>query len=128
MEDPMQARQQLTSLHRLGVRLAIDDFGTGFSSLAQLRHFPVDTLKIDRSFVQDIDVDQGSADMVRSIIQMAHNLGISTLAEGVETARQLSLLERLECEAIQGYLWGRPLTCADAQKLLINQSQAVLTP
>lgn len=128
MEDPMQARQQLTSLHRLGVRLAIDDFGTGFSSLAQLRHFPVDTLKIDRSFVQDVDVDQGSADMVRSIIQMAHNLGISTLAEGVETARQLSLLERLECEAIQGYLWGRPLTCADAQKLLINQSQAVLTP
>ncbi|MEL0168388.1 MAG: EAL domain-containing protein [Pseudomonadaceae bacterium] len=128
MEDPKQARQQLSSLHQLGVRLAIDDFGTGFSSLAQLRHFPVDTLKIDRSFVQDIDVDQGSADMVRSIIQMAHNLGISTLAEGVETARQLQLLQQLECEAIQGYLWGRPLDCASAEELLTSQSPAVVLP
>ncbi len=128
MEEPAQARQQLTSLHRLGVRLAIDDFGTGFSSLAQLRHFPVDTLKIDRSFVQDIDVDQGSADMVRSIIQMAHNLGISTLAEGVETTRQLQLLEQLECEAIQGYLWGRPLDCSGAENLLTSQYPATITP
>lgn len=128
MEDPAQARQQLTSLHQLGVRLAIDDFGTGFSSLALLRHFPVDTLKIDRSFVQDIDVDQGSADMVRSIIQMAHNLGISTLAEGVETTRQLQLLEQLECEAIQGYLWGRPLDCVNAENLLTSQYPATSVP
>lgn len=128
MEDPAQARLQLSSLRQLGVRLAIDDFGTGFSSLAQLRHFPVDTLKIDRSFVQDIDHDQGSADMVRSIIQMAHNLGISTLAEGVETARQLQLLQQLECEAIQGFLWGQPMDCASAETLLASQNSAAILP
>ncbi|SDT90709.1 bifunctional diguanylate cyclase/phosphodiesterase [Halopseudomonas salegens] len=108
MENPVHASQQLKVLHDLGVRLAIDDFGTGFSSLAQLRHFPVDTLKIDRSFIEYVDTDNSSLEMLRSIIQLAHNLSVDTLAEGVETPSQLKVLSELGCGQIQGFIWGKP--------------------
>lgn len=118
MEDPQQARLQLDTLHSLGVRLAIDDFGTGFSSLAQLRQFKVNTLKIDRTFVDGLGHEYDSEVLVRSIIQLADNLGLNTLAEGVETETQLDLLRQLGCQALQGYLWGKPLSAEAIQKLL----------
>ena len=124
MEDPVRARTQLSALHDLGVRLAIDDFGTGFSSLAQLRYFKVDTLKIDRSFIDMLGSDQGSLEMLRSIIQLAHNLGVGTLAEGVETEHQLDVLRSLGCQRVQGFVWGHPLPARACSSYLEQMADA----
>jgi diguanylate cyclase len=113
MEDPVAAAATLRSVREMGVRLSIDDFGTGYSSLSYLKRFPVDTVKIDRSFVEDLD-QPGSADesLVAAIIAMASALGVSTVAEGVETTSQAERLRILGAERAQGYLYARPLAPA----------------
>ena len=109
MQNTDGATVALQELKSLGVKLSLDDFGTGYSSLSYLRRFPIDTLKIDRSFVRDISTDPGDAVLVRAIIDLAHSLGMSTVAEGVETSDQLYFLRSHDCNFAQGYFIGKPL-------------------
>jgi diguanylate cyclase (GGDEF)-like protein/PAS domain S-box-containing protein len=120
--DPQQMGDVLQEISVLGVQLALDDFGTGFSSLSYLRRFPIDILKIDQSFVSNADTDEDDAEMVKTIIGMAHNLRMKLVAEGVETARQAELLTEQGCEVAQGYHFSRPLTVTDFEALLRRQS------
>ncbi|HTB90979.1 MAG TPA: EAL domain-containing protein [Steroidobacteraceae bacterium] len=109
----------LDKLKSIGVQIAIDDFGTGYSSLAYLKRFPIDTLKVDRSFIRDIPTDSGDMKITRAIIAMAHGLRLKVVAEGVETAEQLQFLRSQSCDAVQGYFLYRPLRedeVADALK------------
>jgi EAL domain-containing protein (putative c-di-GMP-specific phosphodiesterase class I) len=108
MADPALARGVLQQLRDLGVELAIDDFGTGYSSLAYLRHLPVDCLKVDRSFVAELA--DGHAEIASTVIALAHNLNLSTVAEGVETEAQAEQLRRLGATFLQGFQLGRPMT------------------
>ena len=108
VEDGQQIAHTLAALRALGIRIAMDDFGTGYSSLAHLRDLPLDRIKIDRSFVSIAIGDPHSMAVIRAITQMGRDMGIETLAEGVETADQLGLLRSLGCSAVQGYLIGRP--------------------
>lgn len=110
-----QVEQALATMHRLtalGVKLSIDDFGTGYSSLSQLKLFPVSTLKIDRSFVGDIQIDASDDVLVDAIITLAQKLGLRTVAEGVETAEQVAFLKARGCDCYQGYLFSRPIEAA----------------
>ena len=107
------SQEQLLALRATGVRLAIDDFGTGHSSLSRLAVLPVNTLKVDRSFVRDIPA-VGDAPLVRAMIAMAHSLGLTVVAEGIETERQRDYLTDLGCEHGQGYLFSRPVPAAGA--------------
>ncbi|MEW6414944.1 MAG: EAL domain-containing protein [Pseudomonadota bacterium] len=109
MDNPSDALTILSELDRMGVTIAIDDFGTGYSSLAYLKRLPVDKLKIDKSFVLDMEKNDNDAVIVRSIIDLAHNLGLKVIAEGVETQDTWDTLEILGCDASQGYLMGRPM-------------------
>jgi diguanylate cyclase (GGDEF)-like protein len=113
MEDPQRALQTLQRLHDMGLRLSIDDFGTGYSSLAYLRRLPVHELKIDRSFVMNMEADLDDAKIVRSTIDLAHNLGLYVVAEGVETLKAMKLLGRLQCDEAQGYLIARPMPAGE---------------
>jgi diguanylate cyclase (GGDEF)-like protein/PAS domain S-box-containing protein len=113
MRDPTSATETLRALRGLGVRLAIDDFGTGYSSLAQLRRLPVDQLKVDQSFVAALGESHDAEAMITSIIAMAHAMGLTVIAEGVETEYQLQVLQRLDCDQAQGYHLGRPTTAED---------------
>jgi diguanylate cyclase (GGDEF)-like protein len=99
----------LQKLKSIGVRIAIDDFGTGYSSLAYLKRFPIDTIKVDRSFIRDIPADHGDRQITRAIIAMAHSLRLRVVAEGVETAEQLKFLRSERCDTVQGYYLHRPL-------------------
>ena len=109
LTDPERARMVLERLRSLGVRLSIDDFGTGFSSLGQLRRLPVDVLKIDKSFVFNMDNDENDDVIVRSTIELGHNLGLRVVAEGVETQETWHRLTQLGCDTAQGYFISRPL-------------------
>jgi diguanylate cyclase (GGDEF)-like protein/PAS domain S-box-containing protein len=109
MQDPDHAILVMRALCEAGMRIAIDDFGTGYSSLAYLTRFPIDALKIDRSFVQDMVRDKNDATIVRTIVEMANTLGYTVIAEGVETEEQATLLHRLRCEQAQGYLFAQPM-------------------
>jgi len=113
MADPERAREILDALHDLGVGLSIDDFGTGYSSLGKLKELPVDEIKIDRSFVRDMTHDRSDATIVRSTIDLARNLGLRVVAEGVEDADVRDELAALGCEMGQGYFFSRPLEGAD---------------
>ena len=104
MQNEESAIAILTRLHELGVQLSIDDFGTGYSSLNYLNRFPIDKLKIDRSFVRDLKNDPSGSAIVRAIISMGHSLGLLVLAEGVETEDQSDFLERHDCDEYQGLL------------------------
>jgi EAL domain-containing protein (putative c-di-GMP-specific phosphodiesterase class I) len=99
----------LTELNEIGVSIAIDDFGTGHSSLAYLKKFPINTLKIDRSFVVDIIDDDEDRIIVQTIISMAHSLGFNTVAEGVETMQHIELLQDMDCDELQGYYFSKPI-------------------
>ncbi len=108
MESPARASELMQRISTLGVSFSVDDFGTGYSSLAYLKRFPIDRLKIDRSFVQDLGVDDDDAAICQSIIGLAHSLQICTVAEGIETEQQLAWLRARGCDEMQGYLLGRP--------------------
>jgi EAL domain-containing protein (putative c-di-GMP-specific phosphodiesterase class I) len=113
-----RARRELEEVHALGVRIAIDDFGTGFSSLDQLRRFPIDTIKVDRSFIQGIEHDAKNATITANVTSLAHALGLVALAEGVETAGELSAARELGCDLAQGYLFARPAPAAEVTEFL----------
>ena len=121
--DSEQAVRTLRELKTIGVRLSIDDFGTGYSSLGRLRRLPVDTLKVDRSFISTMDDDPDSQEIVRLIITMAHALNLSVVAEGTETEKQLGILKRLDCEMAQGYFFSRPAP-ADVIYELLRRNEA----
>ena len=108
MDDVELAHRALTSLHELGVKLVVDDFGTGYSSLSYLQRFPVDLLKIDRSFVAGLGINKGDTAIVTAVLSLAHALGMAAIAEGVETAEQLAELRRLGCDMAQGFYLARP--------------------
>ncbi|MGA9498430.1 MAG: bifunctional diguanylate cyclase/phosphodiesterase, partial [Terriglobales bacterium] len=125
MADPQRSSQVLSELRALGVHLSIDDFGTGYSSLSRLQGFPVETLKIDRTFVSKMETD---SEIVRIIIMLAHNLGLRVVAEGAETAEQVSLLKQMKCDLAQGYFFGRPGDQATAQALLMSTYSVEVGP
>jgi EAL domain-containing protein (putative c-di-GMP-specific phosphodiesterase class I) len=108
----------LEQLNRMGLKLAVDDFGTGYSSLSYLKRFPIDTLKIDQSFVRDVTTDADDASLVTAIIAMGHALQLNVIAEGVETPEQLDFLIRHGCDGMQGYLFSRPLPAEEITRLL----------
>jgi EAL domain-containing protein (putative c-di-GMP-specific phosphodiesterase class I) len=109
MTDPEAALSSLTDLKDLGVGLAVDDFGTGYSSLTYLKKFPVDELKIDRSFIAGLGLEAGDAAIVASCIDLAHAVGIRAVAEGVETPEQAEALIAMGCDLAQGYYYAQPL-------------------
>lgn len=112
----------LEQLHRLGIRVCMDDFGTGYSSLSYLKKLPISKLKIDRSFVWDINTDSNDNQIVTTIIAMAHNFNLSVVAEGVETEEQMDFLRKHNCEFVQGFLLSHPLPKEDIEKLLLRKS------
>ncbi len=112
IENAVAASDVLRDLRQLGVRIAADDFGTGYSSLSYLWKFPFSTLKIDRSFVMEMTDDGQVRMIVRSILNLAHGLGLDVVAEGIETAEQFEALRELACPSIQGYWTGRPMSMA----------------
>lgn len=118
MDNPEVAARMLRELQALGIRLSLDDFGTGYSSLAYLHRFPIDTLKIDRSFISRVDTDGEQLEIVHTIVGLAWNLGIDVVAEGVETNKQLIQLRSLRCEYGQGYLFAKPLSKEAATAML----------
>ena len=118
IEDADQAQKILHGLSAMGVTLAIDDFGMGYSSLAHLKRFPIDTLKIDRTFVRDVTTDQGDAAIAKAIIAMAHSLKLKVIAEGVETKEQLAFLEDESCDEFQGFLYSQAIPGGDLAQLL----------
>lgn len=120
MENPEDGLALMERLRKKGVHLALDDFGTGYSSLAYLKRFPLNTLKIDKAFIDDIAHSSQDRHMAAAIINIAHNLGLNVVAEGVEHEEQLEILRRYDCETLQGYLYSKPLRSDKFEKLLIE--------
>jgi PAS domain S-box-containing protein len=118
MADADRSAVVLSELKALGVHLDIDDFGTGYSSLSRLQHFPVDRLKIDRSFISRMDTDVETREIVRIIVMLAHGLGLKVVAEGIETQAQADMLKDIDCELAQGYLYSRPVPSETIDQLL----------
>ena len=117
MDNIDTAALTMRALHASGIRISIDDFGTGYSSLNHLKRFPINTVKIDRSFIRDITTDSDDAAIVGAIISMAHNMELNVIAEGVETEEQLAFLRKLHCDAIQGFLFSPPVPHQEAREL-----------
>jgi diguanylate cyclase (GGDEF)-like protein/PAS domain S-box-containing protein len=120
MRDPAEAAAMLNRLRRIGVKVSIDDFGTSYSSLAYLKRFPLDALKIDRTFVSDITADSDEGEIALAIISLAHNLKLKVVAEGVETEGQMNFLRSHGCDEMQGYYFARPLSVEDCTRALIE--------
>ncbi|HEY0101441.1 MAG TPA: EAL domain-containing protein [Pyrinomonadaceae bacterium] len=120
MDDVDSATEMLKKLRALGIKLSIDDFGTGYSSLSYLHRFPIDTLKVDRSFVVNMSEDSENVEIVRTIVSLAQNLGMNVIAEGVETKEQLAALRKLGCENGQGYLFSKPVAAKAAENLICD--------
>ena len=118
MADPQRAMEVLTALHQLGVRLAVDDFGTGYSSLSSLKRLPIDAVKIDKTFIQNMQTDENDLLIVQSIIDLAHNLGLEVVAEGVENVEVADMLKLLDCDFVQGWHKGRPVPATEVPWLL----------
>jgi len=124
MADAEHTLQVLNRLFALGVRIAIDDYGTGYASLSYLKHLPADELKIDRAFVQHLMTDGADQAIVRSTVNMAHSLGMSVVAEGVEDQATWDLLETLRCDIAQGYFLSRPLPSQELEHWLGERKEA----
>ncbi|WP_157604118.1 EAL domain-containing protein [Rhizobacter sp. Root1221] len=118
MADADAAARTLSALKTYGIRLSVDDFGTGYSSLSYLKRFPLDALKIDRSFMRDVTTDHNDASIALAIIRLAHSLRLDVVAEGVETADQLQFLRSHDCDQMQGYFFSKPLPVADCTRVL----------
>lgn len=118
MEDPQRARELFIQLHQAGFAISIDDFGTGYSSLSYLKHFPVDHLKIDRSFVMGLPDNPDDASIVKTIITMGNGLGLKLIAEGIETEAQSEFLREAGCQEAQGFLFARPMRLEQLMVLL----------
>lgn len=118
MGDAKAALEFLSTMHEMGVQLSIDDFGTGYSSLNYLKNLPVDKLKVDQSFVRDIEIDSSDAAIVRSIISLGHRLDLRVIAEGVETLAELDFLRMRGCDEIQGYYFSRPLPADEFERFI----------
>nr|WP_203565644.1 EAL domain-containing protein [Alteromonas hispanica] len=123
MESPENGLQMMMRLRERGIHLALDDFGTGYSSLAYLKRFPLNTLKIDKAFIDDIAKSNVDRHMAAAIINIAHNLGLKVVAEGVEEEAQLNILRRYDCEMLQGFLYSKPLNAERFEKLLTENQQ-----
>jgi EAL domain-containing protein (putative c-di-GMP-specific phosphodiesterase class I) len=117
-----RARHELQALRGRGVRIAIDDFGTGFSSLGQLRQFPVDMIKVDRSFVEGAERSARDAAITANLVSLAHALGLVAIAEGIESGAQLDSMRRLGCDHAQGYLFARPMPADELDALLGDEA------
>jgi EAL domain-containing protein (putative c-di-GMP-specific phosphodiesterase class I) len=118
MDELPQTRANLRDLASLSVRLSLDDFGTGYSSLRYLKQFPVDTLKIDKSFVREVPHEAGDSTVVEAIIAMAHRLGLQVVGEGIETEEQLNFLQSHGCDFGQGFYFSRPISAAAFRRWL----------
>ena len=118
MEDPSVAVAMLQKMKDMGIRLAIDDFGTGYSSLSYLHRFPLDTLKIDRSFISGESKGVNGIEIARTVMPLAKNLRLDVVAEGVETADQAQELRKLDCKYAQGFYFSAPLSADEAESLL----------
>jgi len=125
LEDHDRTRSTLAALKALGLRLSVDDFGTGYSSLSYLSAFPVDVIKIDKSFIDQIALTSGGEAMVRGVIDLAHTLGLEAVAEGVEQREQADALERLGCTLVQGFLFAKPMPASDMVDALTRDRAAV---
>jgi diguanylate cyclase (GGDEF)-like protein/PAS domain S-box-containing protein len=120
MRDVEESVRRMWQVRRLGVSMSIDDFGTGYSSLSYLRRLPVDALKIDRSFIAELASSGSSRPLIQTIIVLAHNMGLSVVAEGVETREQLNILRALGCDKVQGHLFGEPMSAAAVEEQLLS--------
>ena len=128
MGDADRALSVLIELKALGVKISIDDFGTGYSSLSRLPRFPVDALKIDRSFIMNMNSDRESREIVRLIVMLAHTVGLKVVAEGTETEDQIIELKQLGCEMAQGYFYSAPVTAQSAFALLLQNDKGIISP
>ena len=120
MQDSEETEPTLRNLKRLGLRISVDDFGTGYSSLSYLKRFPIDTVKIDRAFVADVTSEGGDAAITLAIINLGHSLGLTVVAEGVESAAQLEFLRKHGCDEMQGFYFSRPVTAGETDALLVD--------
>jgi EAL domain-containing protein (putative c-di-GMP-specific phosphodiesterase class I) len=122
MTDVEKVIEILCELKRLGVQLSVDDFGTGYSSLSYLKRFPIDLLKIDKSFVRDLTLSPADAQIAVSIISLAHNLDLKVIAEGVETYEQIAFLQRNHCDYLQGYYIAKPMPAMEFEQMLLGDN------
>jgi EAL domain-containing protein (putative c-di-GMP-specific phosphodiesterase class I) len=127
MKQPEKSRHVMKSLKDLGVLISIDDFGTGYSSLSQLKHFPFDKLKIDKSFVNELTLNPDDAAIVLIIIAIARSFKLKVIAEGVETQEQLLHLQNSGCDEMQGYYFSEPISADAAERLLVQNQLDVQT-
>ncbi|HSQ25543.1 MAG TPA: EAL domain-containing protein, partial [Anaerolineales bacterium] len=121
MENTEAATQSIRTLQKLGIEVQLDDFGTGYSSLTHLLKLPVNALKIDRSFVQQIGLRNGNTEIIQTIIGLAHDLNMKAFAEGIETENQLEILRSMYCDFGQGFLLSIPLRAEEAEKLIVQK-------
>ena len=121
MQNNRSAKKNISELRKLGCSFSIDDYGTGFSSLSNLREFNLDKIKIDKSFIADLEHDDNDRIIVSATINMVKELGLTVLAEGVETKGQEKLLKEFECDEVQGYLYSHPLSAEKMTELLISE-------
>ncbi|MEL6333824.1 MAG: EAL domain-containing protein, partial [Cyanobacteria bacterium J06626_26] len=130
LESFVQTKTTVQELQSLGVQLCIDDFGTGYSSLSRLHQIPINTLKIDRSFVKNIETTSGKEAIFRTIVLLAHNLGMDVVAEGIETPAQREMLLSIGCEYGQGYFWSKPVGASEIARLFFIDEwhQEILGP
>ena len=127
MEDPALTAQRLHIIRALGVRISIDDFGTGYSSLSSLQNFPIDTIKVDKSFVGRMDSSAGQRKIVRSVISLAHSLNLDVVAEGIELREQWAMLKVLDCQNGQGFLFSHPVE-VDVLRAFIDKQKPPVRP
>ena len=126
LDNVAEVDSALAALKGLGVKVALDDFGTGYSSLSHLKRLPIDALKIDCSFVSDLERDQNDRVIVQTILNIARNLGVRAIAEGVENEMQALLLRRFGCHAFQGFLYGRPMPLVELERRLAGSDRGRL--